>query len=525
MRFPVSSLKTAILAQLVFLIVAAMLLIHVVEVKFAERDLIQARARTGRMLVGALEHDLGRLLAGAADGLRRAVLEPRFRAGVTRLLGEGGFSSLTLVDLTGSPIFFVSPSAGMEEEGVRFAREALETGTESSRLTGTAWGVIWLSPKDLVLSSPISTGGGRIGGLSIRASLNPIYEGLRRSQKLILLYLLLDTLVLTIVGVVLLSRIVVKPIRRLLRMAGDYKGGDQIPIPAEASGDEIGELSRSLHGMLKRLEENKRDLRSHIASLEKTNQELQQVQGDLIRSEKLASVGRLAAGIAHEIGNPIGITLGYLELLRKGDVTEEERKDFLGRIEHEVARINRIIRQLLDFSRPSGGKPETTHVHDLMLRTVNILKPQPMMQHVEVRYTIEAARDAVLADPGRLQQVFLNIIMNAADALEGKGTGQPGDPERLLWIRTGNSGDVVEIEFADNGPGIGQEELGRIFDPFYTTKEPGKGTGLGLSVSYRIVEDMGGAIRAESAVGKGTTIRITLPLQHEPGAAGVASQK
>jgi hypothetical protein len=148
--------QTAILAQLVFLIVAAMLLIHVVEVKFAERDLIQARSRTGRLLIGALEQNLGNLFAGEREGVRTAVLEPRFRASVAKLLAEGEFSSLTLVDLKGEPIFSVSPSEGMEEEGVRFARESLKTGMESSRLTGTAWGVIWLSPKDVILSAPLS---------------------------------------------------------------------------------------------------------------------------------------------------------------------------------------------------------------------------------------------------------------------------------------------------------------------------------------------------------------------------------
>jgi signal transduction histidine kinase len=367
----------------------------------------------------------------------------------------------------------------------------------------------------MVLSAPLFFEGRPLCGLSVRTSLRPIYESLRESQKLILLYILLDTLILTIVGVVLLSRIVVKPIRKILGVAREYKGGDQIPIPAEASGDEIGELSRSLHFLLKRLEENKGELRNHIASLEKSNRELRQAQSDLIRSEKLASVGRLAAGIAHEIGNPIGITLGYLELLRKGDVSEEERRDFLGRIEHEVTRISRIIRQLLDFSRPSSGRLQKTRVHPLLVGTVNMLKPQPMMQEVEVRFDLEAARDEVLADPGRLQQVFLNLIMNAADALEEKGADGSGGAERFLGVRTGNVGDAVEIEFTDSGPGISGEELGRIFDPFYTTKEPGKGTGLGLSVSYRIVEDMGGAIRAESAPGKGTTLRITLPVHPE----------
>jgi signal transduction histidine kinase len=515
LRLPFSSLKTGILAQLVLLIVAAMLLIHVVEIKFSERDLIHRTLQTGRLLIVAVEQNLGSLPSGGGDEVRKAVQETSFRAGVTRLLSEAGYSSLTLVDRKGETVFSVNPSDGSDAEDLSLAQEVLKTGRVSSRLAGTVWGVIWLSPRDLILSAPLGAGPRPLYALSIRASLMPLYESLRRSQRLILLYILLDTLILTIVGGVLLSRIVVNPIRRLLRMAGEYKGGDEIPIPAESSGDEIGELSRSLHGMLKRLEENKRDLRNHIASLEKTNRDLQQAQSDLIRSEKLASVGRLAAGIAHEIGNPIGITLGYLELLRKGDVTEEEKSDFLGRIEVEITRISRIIRQLLDFSRPSSGRRETTYVHEVLERTVNILRPQPMMQHVEVRCALGAARDGVMADPERLQQVFLNMILNAADALEAKGGGEPGDAERILRIRTENAGESIEIEFIDNGPGIGEEELGRIFDPFYTTKEPGKGTGLGLSVSYSIVEDIGGTIRAESAVGKGTTLRITLPLHPE----------
>ncbi|MBN2122734.1 MAG: hypothetical protein JW821_00435, partial [Deltaproteobacteria bacterium] len=234
MRLPVSSLKTGILAQLVFLIVAAMLLIHVVEIKFSERDLIQATRRAGRLLIAAVEQNLGGMLGGEGEGIRRAVREPRFRESVTRLLAEAGYSSLVLVDRKGDPIFSIDPPGGREEECLGLAREVFKTGMESSRLSGTSWGVIWLSPRDLVLSAPLSFEGRTFGALSIRASLAPIYEALRKSQRLILLYILLDTLILTLVGVVLLSRSVVKPIRKLLRMAGEYKGGEEIPIPVES---------------------------------------------------------------------------------------------------------------------------------------------------------------------------------------------------------------------------------------------------------------------------------------------------
>jgi signal transduction histidine kinase len=261
--------------------------------------------------------------------------------------------------------------------------------------------------------------------------------------------------------------------------------------------------------MLRRLEENKRELQSHISSLEKANRELQQAQDEIIRSEKLASVGKLAAGIAHEIGNPIGIIIGYLDLLNSEDITEVEKKDFLNRIESEITRVNRIIRQLLDFSRPSSGEPAKTRVHDMVKMTLSMLGPQPMMESVRTALELKAQNDTVLADPNQLQQVFLNIIMNAADALaEGKEEGE----EKWLTIKSERIGGSIELRFFDNGHGIPEKELLRIFDPFYTTKEPGKGTGLGLSVCYRIVEGLGGAIRAESKTGEGTTIIVSLPL-------------
>jgi signal transduction histidine kinase len=225
-------------------------------------------------------------------------------------------------------------------------------------------------------------------------------------------------------------------------------------------------------------------------------------------------VGRLAAGIAHEIGNPIGIILGYLDLLNSGDITEVDKKDFLNRIESEIIRVNRIIRQLLDFSRPSSGEPEKTRVHDLVKMILGMLEPQPMMEGIRTTLELKAQKDTVLADPNQLQQVFLNVIMNAADALaEGKGEG----PLRQLSIRSESIEGSIDLRFSDNGPGIPEKELLHIFDPFYTTKEPGKGTGLGLSVCYRIVEGLGGTIRAESRTGEGTTIIVSLPLYEGKG--------
>jgi len=511
LRLPLYSLRTGILAELTFLIVAAMLLINVVMVKFAERDLIEARIRTARLFVHAIEKQAWMFMPERGD-LRAASSNTRFIRSVEALKADGGFSDILLIDAKGTPVAVTGAERRSSGDAVVSALEAVRTKSESASFRGRTWGVLWFEHKEFCLSVPLSYENRVVGGIHLRASLIPVYRDLRKSQKIIFMYILLDTLVLVVVGFYLLSRIVVKPINRLLKMTSEYTEGELMPSLEESSANEIGELSRSLNHMLRRLEQNKIEMKNHVLSLEKANRELQQAQDEIIRSEKFASVGRLGAGIAHEIGNPIGIVLGYLELLEKNDVTETERKDFLERIEDEITRISGIIRQLLDYSRPSEGVREPVAVHEIVIKTLDILGPQPMMEDIQIDIETRATRDTVYADPNLLQQVFLNIIMNAADALAEADSRNGSDSKKSLGIRSRNTDRKIEIIFEDNGPGIPQEDLGRIFDPFYTTKEPGKGTGLGLSVSYRIVEDIGGTLWAESTLGKGTILRVGLPL-------------
>lgn len=512
LRLPFSGLRAGILTQLIFLIIAAMLLINMAMVKFSERDLLQAKANTGRLLIYALEQHIRHLLVEKKSPLKEIQLDPQFKRRVTQLLDGGGFSGVFIIDRAGNPVFSAGLSSGDKENVLSNTREAMATRMFSTNFSGSTWGVLWYNKKNMMISAPLSLEVRPLGGVSISSSLIPLYQTLRNSEKIIFLYILLDTLVLATAGIYLLSRIAVRPIHKLLKMTEEYKEGDFVPALEETSKNEIGELSRSLSIMLRRLDDNKKELKAHITSLEKANVELKQAQNEVIRSEKLASVGRLAAGIAHEIGNPIGIILGYLGLIKKGDIGDEEKEDFLDRIESEITRINRIIRQLLDFSRPSSGKPEKTHAHELIMNTVNMLKPQPMMEDISLTFALESASDTVFADPNQLQQVFLNIIMNAADFLAGKNLSEDSSSKKEIIIQSKNADDYIELRFVDNGPGIPEEEHDRIFDPFYTTKEPGKGTGLGLAVCYRIVEGLGGTIGIESEIGEGTTVIIKLPI-------------
>jgi len=340
-------------------------------------------------------------------------------------------------------------------------------------------------------------------------------------QKIVFFYILLNTLFLALLGFYFIYRSIIRPINRLVKRAEEFKEGEAFFLASDTEQNEFTKLSRSINVMLRRLEDNKAELKTGIRSLEKANLELQQAQEEIIRSEKLASVGRLASGVAHEIGNPIGIVLGYLGLLKGSDLNDEERRDFINRIEKEIGRINRTIRNLLDFSRPSKGEMKVVSVHKIIGDMVDILKPQPMVSDSEIFFDKCAKKDTVLADPDKLKQVFLNLSMNAIDAMGAHQTKNESQ-KNTLTIQTSLSPETkadkgvnkgkIHIEFIDNGSGIPAEDLTRIFDPFYTTKEPGKGTGLGLSVSLRIIEDIGGDIKVKSEPGNGTKIIVILPI-------------
>lgn len=511
MRLPFYGLRAGILAQLLFLIIAAMLLVNVAMLNLSQRSLLESKVDAGKILIHALGLHIGHLVDGSNKTLKNLFLEKEITKEIDDLLSKGGYPNLIVIDTYGNASFVKYTPKEENINLLSLARISMQEQEISVSYTGSAWGVFWLGKKYINVSGPLSYRGMHIGGVTISSSLDSMYKSLRESEKLVLFYIILDTMILALVGIYLLSRIVVNPIHRLLKMTDKYREEDVLAPISEDSGNEIGNLSRSLSIMLQRLDENKKELKSNISSLEKANIELKQAQNDIIRSEKLASVGRLAAGIAHEIGNPMGIILGYLELIKKEDTNEKEKRDFLNRVESEITRINTIIRQLLDFSRPSSGNKEENRIHDIIADTVNMLNLHPLMQGINLQLDFKAKRDTVLSDSSQLQQVFLNIIMNAADVLKDEGHAA-GFSTNDIMIMTNNNADSIEIMFVDNGPGIDEDMLQHIFDPFYTTKEPGKGTGLGLSVSYMIIEALGGTIRAQSSKGKGVSIIINLPL-------------
>jgi PAS domain S-box-containing protein len=242
------------------------------------------------------------------------------------------------------------------------------------------------------------------------------------------------------------------------------------------------------------------DLRPRL----KMEQRLQETHLQLVSSEKMASLGKLAAGIAHEINNPLGGILIYSSLMMEDLSEEDSRRGDLARIVQEAGRCKEIVKSLLEFARQTEPKMEPTDINRAINDGLFFLVNQALFHNIHIVKKLDSFLPFVRGNASQLKQVFMNIIVNAAEAMYGSGT---------LTITTSPAPDrkTAFVEFTDTGEGIPEENLTRIFDPFFTTKGVGKGTGLGLATSYGIIEDHGGKINVKSKVGEGTTFTIELP--------------
>lgn len=367
----------------------------------------------------------------------------------------------------------------------------------------------------LFLSAPLYQGAEIRGALQAVLSLSDIEESMATFQHTLLVFTVTTALAFIVIGSVLLTRYLVKPLEKLIKATEDITEG-YVPQPLETTGqNEIGTLSLSLARMTDKLKDDKQEIENHIHSLEESNAQLKRAQHEVIRSEKLSSLGRLAAGVAHEIGNPIGIILGYVEILRQQDNTPVEHADALSRLENEVMRIDNIIRELLSFSRPTTVAPHPILVNSIIEDAASFIAHQKAFRRIQLELHLAEDLPRVMADEGQLQQVLVNLFLNAMDAMPEGGTvsittghsslGRTDFPESV------SAPPAMSITVKDTGTGIEGKDLNKIFDPFYTTKCPGKGTGLGLSVCLSIVESFGGRLSVESPSGQGAIFRITLP--------------
>ncbi|HEY3449222.1 MAG TPA: ATP-binding protein [Myxococcales bacterium] len=341
-------------------------------------------------------------------------------------------------------------------------------------------------------STPLAGGGSvtveRVGGVQEQGS----------ATSLLAAYILLGTLFTFVFGTVLLNRLIARPLDKLAS-AAERIGRLELDDPLGGGAPTLGRLGGAFERMATSLKEERARVTAQITELERLNRQLGEARDSLVRSEKLATVGRLAAGVAHEVGNPLGAILGYLELAKSK--APAEVVEYLARIDQQVARIDRTVRELLDFSRPGpqDGALGPVNLREAVDAAVRLASVQQRLKHVEFDVQLPEAL-AVVAEPHHLGQVLVNVLLNAGDAMNGEGrvevraTTLEPPPAR----RASDPPPVKRVELAlvDSGPGIQPSDLPRIFDPFFTTKDPGAGTGLGLAICHRIMETFGGEIRA-----------------------------
>jgi hypothetical protein len=339
-----------------------------------------------------------------------------------------------------------------------------------------------------------------------------------------------------------LRRFFIRPVEAMAKQAEAIAEGRYERRLVPAGAEELRRLAESVNGMADRLIHHQELLRENVVSLSDTNRELSLARRELVQSEKLAAVGRMAAGVAHEIGNPLGAIFGYLDVAarRGGD------QEWISSVRGEAARVDRVVRSLLDFARPTTATTRPFDVNEVIREALVLLRNQGRLKTVRVETDLELPGPTVLGDPAHFEQILVNLLLNADDAI--REAGAPGriqvrsitgrfetpvarepakrasdpdgidyshlrkhrtDPDSLGRFETGDR--VVCVEVVDNGVGIDEDALESVFEPFFTTKEPGRGTGLGLAVSARLVEAMGGGMMADSRPDRGTRFAVVVP--------------
>lgn len=324
--------------------------------------------------------------------------------------------------------------------------------------------------------------------------------------RLLLFYVVLTGVAVLLLTYVALTHLIVRPLGGLTASAERLARSAPHVHVADRGAAEVRVLARAFNEMASQLRLERAALEQRLRELEDTTAELTFAQGQLVHGEKLASVGRLAAGVAHEIGNPLSAVLGFVELLQGDGISETERAEFLSRIHKETTRIHHIIRDLLDFAR-QGGEPErmdvTSHLRAAIDDAVSLVRPQKELRGVTIEIDVPDGLPRVMGAQHRLTQVMLNLLLNAADAMKGEG-------RIVVAARALPDTDQIELVVTDSGPGFSPEIKARLFEPFATTKPVGQGTGLGLAVSHTLIEGMGGTISADNAEQGGARLTILL---------------
>jgi len=342
---------------------------------------------------------------------------------------------------------------------------------------------------------PIRDIEGKIIGILYVGILEQKFNDMRNKAIAIFLGIAAAGMIIALIVSNFLAKGVLQPIKHLIFASHQWASGNLDYRVETVAKDEIAELTNTFNLMASSLKERDERLKEYT--------HLQ-----IMKSERLATLGQLAAGVAHEINNPLGAILMYSHLFLEEMEAEDGRRKNLEKVVAEATRCKNIVRGLLDFARQSEPNVEEADANDILTRTLSLVQNQALFQNIKINSTLSPSLPRAMMDSGQIQQVFTNIILNAAEAMAGEG-------ELTITSRVTADGNWIEIEITDTGCGVPRENLEKIFDPFFTTKEVGRGTGLGLAVSYGIIARHKGTIEVKSEPGEGTTFIVRLPLGME----------
>ena len=413
--------------------------------------------------------------------------------------------------------YVYDPSGRILHDGTKksaLINNVLEDGTSKRAVASTTSILVQISSNTLDVAAPIRLEDQLLGGLRIGFSLSGIKKeigtmnaeletlgntGVGRSRKAVLII----TLILVILGI-MVSLVVARGLSRPIHLLSDFArqlgdGNYDVQIPIQRQ-DEIGQLVHAFNQMT-------------------TN--LKKATAMLIQAEKLAGIGQMAAGVAHEIAKPLTAIYGYIQIINRDSAAPNPHKEKLQIVEQQCARMAEILDNIRTFSRQSKSKLEPIDITRPLKEALMLLEPQLLKNHVTVTQQIDDNLPKFTADSNQIQQVLINLIANATDAMGGKAGSKILVSARQSRDKRYPKENFIEIIIKDNGPGIPENVIGKIFDPFFTTKGEDKGTGLGLSVTYGIIKSHHGTITASSPPGEGAVFTITLPITQpqNPGTA------
>lgn len=487
-------LQAEVLWNLTLIIILAVFTLSLVLLSSMERDLLKYQVEKATILLDGLAQQ-----QTDSDNPMNLKSLPTSLAGPWR---QQGIESIMVVDENFIPLMGIQVEGLSRREVSEFQNAAASKNLAVFVPYVSSIFPLFNDPEAMALITiPIFQGGRMVGFIQGRVTLEDVRLRMAKMARWAFFFIVSSCILFVGFGWYLLRQSVLLPVKRLVAASGQVAKGEY-PAGISLEGPkELVELAVKFNDMVGRLKESRIETETHIQSLQTANRALTEARQELIRSEKLASVGQLAAGMAHEIGNPLGAIIGYLNFM-KGETVEPQLLEILARSLSEAERIDRLVRDLLDFARPqSVGSYEPADPVSVIRDVVDRLNRQGQFSLVRLEDHLPEKLSLVAIDQYRLMQVLINILRNACDASPKNG---------VIGIYAGEEEHGVWISVTDEGAGVPEDQREKIFEPFFTTKDPGQGRGLGLFISHHILTHAGGSIEITSNTHQGSCFTIRL---------------